>query len=124
MCGFPAATHGHEIVLTTCTNRRDITWEDALARRYTLMPKPFVDHAPQLLRSPSWITIAIRAWRSRHHHPGLLAAFRAEHSDAIENTRRENERRQADADTSRRQWQKQRDHAAQAFRERHSPDPR
>jgi hypothetical protein len=124
MCLFPVAIHDAEVVLTTCENGRGITWDIALARRYTLMPKPFIDHAPQLLQSPSWPTIAIRAWRSRGQHPGLLAAFRAERSSAIEHTQRENERRQADVDTSRRQWQKQRDRAALLFRERHSPDLR
>jgi hypothetical protein len=124
MCLFPAATHGTEVVLTTCENGRDITWDIALERRYTLIPKPYTDHAPQLLQSPSWATIAIRAWRSRREHSGLLAAFPAERSSAIEHTRRENERRQADTDTSRRQWQEQRDRAARIFRERHSPEPR
>jgi hypothetical protein len=60
---------------------------------------------------------------SRHQNPGLLAALHAERSRAIENTRLENERRQADANTSQRQWQEQRDRAAQVFRERHSHQP-
>ncbi len=124
MCLFPVAKHGGEVVLTTCENGKDITWDIALERRYTLMPKPYTGYMPPLLRAPPWSTIAIRAWSSRGQHPGLLAAFRAERSSAIEHTRRENERRQADADISRRQWQEQRDRAALLFRERHSPDPR
>ncbi len=124
MCGFPAVIHSHEIVLTTCTNGRDTTWEDALTRGYTLMPKPFIYRAPQLLRSPSWATIAIVAWRSRSQHTGLLAAFRAERARAVEDTQRENERRRADTENAQRQWQEQRDRAARAFRDRHSPDPR
>jgi hypothetical protein len=124
MCLFPFAIHGTEVVLTTCENGRDITWDVALARRYTLMPKPYTGHMPPLLRVPSWPTITTRAWRSRREHSGLLAAFRAERSSAIEQTRRENERRQADVDSSRRQWKEQRDRAALLFRERHSPDPR
>ncbi|MFI4992439.1 MAG: hypothetical protein ACHQCH_02340 [Solirubrobacterales bacterium] len=124
MCGFPAVVDGRQIILTTCTNGRDITWDIALARRYTLMPKPHIGYVPPLLRVPSWTTIAVRAWRSRSERSGLLAAFRAERSSAIESTRRENERRQADADTSWRQWKEQRDLAALLFRERHPPDPR
>jgi hypothetical protein len=124
MCLFPVAKHGTEVVLTTCENGRDTTWDVALARRYTLMPKPHLHHRLELLRGPSSMTIALRAWRTRRQHPGLLAAFQAKRSSAIEHTRRENERRQADADTSRRQWKEQRDRAAHLFRERHSPDPR
>jgi hypothetical protein len=124
MCGFPTVVDDRQIILTTCTNGRDITWDSALTRGYTLMPKPYTGHMPALLRAPSWPTITTRAWRSRREHSGLLAAFRAERSSAIEHTRRENERRQADVDSSRRQWKEQRDRAAQIFRERHSPDPR
>jgi len=124
MCLFPVAIHGAEAVLTTCENGRDMTWDIALARHYTLMPKPYTTPTPQPLRPPSWATIALRAWRARRHYDGLIAAFRAERSSAIENTRRENERRQADADTSRRQWKKQHDRAGLLFRERHSPEPR
>ena len=36
-----SAMHGHELVLTTCTNGRDTTWDIALARGYTFMPKPY-----------------------------------------------------------------------------------
>lgn len=120
MCGFPAAGHDHELALTTCTNGRDITWDIALDRGYTLMPKPYIDYAPQLVRAPSWTRIAARAWRARAQHKGLLAAFRAERSTAIEQIRLENERRQADTQAFQRRWQEQRDHAARAFRERHS----
>lgn len=122
MCLFPVATHGAEVVLTTCENGKDITWDVALARRYTLMPKPLIDRAPQLLRAPSWATIAIRAWRSRSQHPGLLAAFRAERARAVEDTQRENKRRRADTESAQRQWQEQRDRAARSFRERHPTD--
>ena len=120
MCLFPAVIHSHEVVLTTCTNGRDTTWDTALARDYTLMPKPYATPTPELLRPPSWATIALRAWRARRQHPGLLAAFRAERTKAIEQTRLENERRQADADTSRRQWKEQHDQAREAFRDRHA----
>jgi hypothetical protein len=119
MCLFPAVIHSHEIVLTTCTNGRDITWDTALARGYTLMPKPYLTPMPELLRSPSWATIALRAWRARHQHDGLIAAFRAERTKAVETTRLENESRQVDTDSARHQWQEQRDRATRVFRERH-----
>jgi hypothetical protein len=120
MCGFPAVMHGHEIVLTTCTNGRDTTWDIALARGYTLMPKPLAAPAPALLRRPNWPTLLARAWRSRSKHTGFLAALRAERSEAIEQTRQENDRRRANAKYARHQWQQQRDRAAEVFRERHS----
>jgi hypothetical protein len=120
MCLFPAVIHSHEIVLTTCTNGRDTTWDTALARGFTLMPKPYIGPTPELLRPPPLATIALQAWRSRHHHDGLIAAFRAERAAAIENTQRENERRHADTESAQRQWQEQRDRARDAFRVRHS----
>lgn len=57
---------------------------------------------------------------SRHHHDGLIAAFRAERAAAIENTQRENEGRHTDAESAQRQWQEQRDRARNAFRRRHA----
>jgi hypothetical protein len=83
------------------------------------MPKPHTHARPDVLRAPSWITIAARAWRSRRRHAGLPAAFRAERSAAVADTRRENERRQADTEAFQRRWEDQRDRAARAFRERH-----
>lgn len=120
MCLFPAVIHSHEIVLTTCTNGRETTWDTALARGYTLMPKPYATSMPEPLRPPSWATIALRAWRARRQHDGLIAALRAERAKAVEDTRRENERRQADTDTAQRRWQQQHDRAREAFRARHS----
>ncbi len=119
MCLFPAVIHSHEIVLTTCTNGRDVTWDTALARGYTLMPKPYATPMPELLRSPSWATIALRAWRARHHHDGLIAAFRAERTTAIEQARRENQRRQADTESAENSYQAQWENAQWTFRERH-----
>jgi hypothetical protein len=119
MCLWPASKDAGRLVLTTCTNGRDITWDIALARHYTSVPKPYAPYSPERLRPPSWPTIAARAWRARAQHKGLLAAFRAERARAIEHTQRENERRQVDAENSQRQWQEQRDRAARAFRERH-----
>ncbi len=119
ICLFPAVNHGREIVLTTCTNGRDTTWDTALARGYTLTPKPHASPMPELLRPPSWATIALRAWRVRHERDGLIAAFRAERTKAITQTRLENERHQAAAESARRRWHEQRDRAREAFRERH-----
>jgi len=119
MCLFPAVIHSHEIVLTTCTNGRDTTWDTALARGYTLMPKPYATPTPEHLRPPSWATIARCAWRARHHHDGLIAAFRAERSRALAETRRENERRRTDTESAQRQWQEQRARATQIFRDRY-----
>jgi hypothetical protein len=119
MCGFPAAGHDHELALTTCTNGRDITWDIALERGYTLVPKPYTDQTPQLLRPPSWPTIVARAWRSRAQHKGLLRAFRTERTRANEQTQRQNEQAtaayQAAKDAYHAQWQ----HAQRTFRERH-----
>lgn len=119
MCLFPAVVHGHEIVLTTCTNGRDTTWDLALDRGYTLMPKPFNELQPNQLGRAGSLEILRRAWRSRGQHPGLFAAFRSERSKAIEDIRRENERRQADAQTTGNEWLSRRDQAARVFRERH-----
>jgi len=118
-CLFPAVIHSHEIVLTTCTNGRDTTWDIALARGYTLMPKPHTATPPVPVHPPSWMALMARAWGSRSRHGGLIAAFRAERSEAIEQTRLENERRQANTDSAQRRWQEQRDRAREAFRERH-----
>ena len=121
MCLWPVTEDAARLILTTCTNGRDITWDIALERRYTLMPKPYAPYSPERLRPPSWPTLVLRAWRSRSRHKGLLAAYRAERSTAIADARRENEQRQADHETARRRWQEQHDRAAQAFRERHAP---
>jgi hypothetical protein len=122
MCLFPSVVDGRQIVLTTCTNGTNITWDVALERGYTLMPKPYLDRPLDLLRLPSWTMIAARAWRTRRQHGGLLAAFGAERVRASESTRRENDHRQADSENSQRVWQEQRDRAAQLFRERNSVD--
>jgi len=119
MCLFPAVIHSHEIVLTTCTNGRDTTWDTALTRGYTLMPKPYTAPTPQL-RPPSWATITMLAWQTRRQHDGLIAAFRAERSRARADTQRDNEHHQADTESAQRRWQEQRDRARDAFRMRHS----
>ena len=119
MCLFPSVVDGRQVILTTCTNGTGITWDTALTRGYTLVPKPYIEYAPQLLRTPSWPTIAARAWRARARHKGLLAAFRAERSAAIEQTRLENEHRQADFQAAKDAYQTQWQHAQRTFRDRH-----
>jgi hypothetical protein len=88
-------------------------------RGYTPIPKPYTQHTPALLRAPSWTTIAVRPWRARRQHAGLLAAFRAERSTAVEHTQRENARAaahfQAARDAHHAQWEK----AQRTFAERH-----
>lgn len=119
MCGFPAARNDGVLVLTTCTNGRDITWDIALRRGYTLMPKPYTGYIPPLRRPPPWRTIALRAWRSRSRHKGFLAAFRAERTAAMQDAQRENERAAADHQSAERAYQALRDKAQRTFRERH-----
>jgi hypothetical protein len=119
ICLFPAVYRAERIVLATCTSRNDTTWDAALARGLTLVPKPYDSLIPQLLRTPSWATLALRAWRARHEHGGLIAAFRVERTKAAEDTRRENERRQTDTQAATDQWHAQREQAIQAFRARH-----
>jgi hypothetical protein len=120
MCGFPAANDDGQMILTTCTNASNVTWDTALDRGYTLVPKPYTHASPELLRPPSSLTIALRAWRSRPRFKELLAAYRAERGAANQETERENERRRAEIDAAQRRWQQQRDRAARTFRERHS----
>lgn len=119
MCLFPAVADNRGLVLTTCTNGRDTTWDVALARGYTLMPKPLIDRGPELLRRPPLTMIARRAWRSRTQHKGLLTAFRTERTRAIEHTRRENQRAAADHQATTDVYQTQWEHAQRAFKERH-----
>jgi hypothetical protein len=119
MCLFPAAVRGSQIVLITCTNGDRITWDLALERGYTLMPKPGILHTPEPLRAPSWLTILAWAWRARRRHDGLIAAARLERARALEDTRLQNRRRQADPEAPQRMWREQRDTARTVFRERH-----
>jgi hypothetical protein len=120
MCLFPAVIHSHEIVLTTCTNGRDTTWDTALARGYTLMPKPFTAPPPALVRPPSWPALIAHSWRSRHGHHGLLAGLRHKRAEAIQTTRQQNTERQAAFQAAKDEWHAQRDAALDAFRTRHS----
>jgi hypothetical protein len=119
MCLFPSVLDGRQIVLTTCTNGTNITWDVALERGYTLMPKPYIEHAPLQLRVPSWTTIAARAWRSRRQRHGLVTAFRTERSKAIEDTQRQNEQATANHQVAKDAHHAQRLHAQLVFRDRH-----
>jgi hypothetical protein len=120
MCLFPAVIHSHEIVLTTCTNGRDTTWDLALARGYTLMPKPFTARQPVPARSPGLFELLRRAGRTRREHSGLIAAFRVERANAIQAVQQENADRQAAFQAATDEWQTRRDRAQEAFRTRHS----
>jgi hypothetical protein len=119
MCGFPAAMHGHEIVLTTCTNGRDITWDMALDRGYTLMPKPFNGLQPDELRQVGSLEILRRAWRTRREHASLVAAFRVERANAIEAAQQQNAARQAAFHAATDDWRARHDRAHRLFHERH-----
>jgi hypothetical protein len=119
MCGFPAANDDGQMILTTCTNASNVTWDIALDRAYTLVPKPYTRASPELFRPPPWTTIAARAWRSRTQHNGLFATFRVKRTEAIERTRRQNQEAAADHQAAKDAHQTQWRHAQQAFRERH-----
>ena len=120
LCGFPVVIDDREAVLTTCVNGRGITWDIALERGYTRIPKPFTEPLSTLQGRPSSITLASRAWRSRRSYPGLVAAFQAERAAALDAIQRENDRRIARAQAAASEWRSQRDAAIRAFRERHS----
>ncbi len=119
MCGFPVAIDDQTIVLMTCTNGKDITWEIALQRGYTLMPRPFTMPQPIPHRAPHPPELAARAWRTRQQHKGLRAAYHHERIDAIRATERHNTEQDAAYRTARARWHAQRDRAVQAFRARH-----
>jgi hypothetical protein len=119
MCLFPAAIHGHEIILTTCTNRRDTTWDLALARGYTLMPKPFNELQPKQRRRAGTIQILRQAWRSRREHASLVTAFRVERAKAIHTVQQQNADRQAAFQAAADDWHARRDRAHRVFTERH-----
>jgi hypothetical protein len=120
MCLFPIAQDGGRLVATTCTNGRDITWDTALARGYTLTPKPFTTTPPIPLKPPGWRALIAQAWRARRYHKGLRAAYRATRADAIETTRQYNTEREATFEAAKADWLARREYAAQTFRARHS----
>lgn len=121
LCYWPAARDPGQpgVTLTTCTNGRDITWDIALERGYTLIPKPYTQRVPARVKAPGWLELISRAWQSRHEHSGLLRALRKERAVAKEHSRQENEQAAADhqaaKDTHHTQW----DNAQRTFRVRH-----
>ncbi len=119
LCYFPVALDNGIATLKSCINANGITWDVALDRGYTLMPKPLFESAPTPQRTPSWVTIIQRAWPARSQHNGPIAAYRAERAAAVEQTQRENAHRQHAYETRLSQWHTRRDHAIRTFRERH-----
>jgi hypothetical protein len=105
MCLFPVAEHGDALVLTTCENAANVTWEAALYRGNTLVPKPYtVLTSTSKLKPPSWTAIAGRVLRGRPVQV-IAARPRSQHP--------------GDEQTPQRMRQEQRDRAACMFRERH-----
>jgi hypothetical protein len=122
LCYWPATRDPgeHRVTLTTCTNGRDITWDVALQRGYTLIPKPYIERRPVRVRAPGWAELIGRAWRSRHQHPGLLHALRTERTRvAKQDTRRENKRAAAYLQAAKDAYHAQWENAQRTFRERH-----
>jgi len=119
ICLFPAVNHGREIVLTTCTSRRDTTWDAALTRGLTLMPKPFNELQPKQLRPAGSPQILREAWRTRHEHSGLITAFRAQRVNAMQAVQQQNADRQAAFQAATDDWHARRDSAHRVFTERH-----
>jgi hypothetical protein len=119
ICLFPAIIDHNEIVLPTCTSRRDTTWDTALTRGLTLMPKPFNELEPDELRQVGSLVILRQAWRARREHSGLVAAFRAERAEAKEQAKQESERATADHQAATDAYHAQRENAQRTFRERH-----
>ncbi len=122
LCYWPAAHDPGQrgVTLTTCTNGRDITWDIALGRSYTLIPKPYTQRVPARVKAPTWLELIGRAWRSRGGHAGVFAALRIERSNAIERTRQQNEQAAADHQTAKDTYGAQWKHARRTFQERHS----
>ena len=127
LCYFPVTIRDGWAILTTCEvakdrARRDITWDTALARSYTLVPKPYFPQAPVLLAPPSLGTLVRLAWSARHEHDGYLRAFRATRTAANNDIHSENERRKAVAQDAYEHWHARCQMAARSFRARHESD--
>jgi hypothetical protein len=124
LCYFPVAIGDEWAKLTTCEVAkdragRDIDWDTALDRGYTLVPKPYVVRAPVLLSAPPLVTVVRWAWSWRGEHHGFLRAFRATRTAARDYTQQENERRKAAVQAAYAHWYSQCEVAMQAFRARH-----
>ncbi|HEY7932970.1 MAG TPA: hypothetical protein VID48_04015 [Solirubrobacteraceae bacterium] len=122
LCYWPSARdHGQPgVTLTTCTNGRDITWDIALQRGYTRIPKPYMQRVPAQVRTPGWSELIGRAWRSRHEHSGLLRSLRTERAVAKDQARQKNERATADHQAAKDTYDVQWENAKRTFRERHT----
>ena len=121
LCYWPAARDPGQpsVTLTTCTNGPDITWDIALKRGYTLIPKPYTQRVPARVKAPGWVELTRRAWRTRSEHSGLLSALRSERTATKDQARRENERATADHQTAKNTYHAQWEHAQRSFRKRH-----
>jgi hypothetical protein len=122
LCYWPAARDPGQpgVTLTTCTNGRDITWDLALQRGYTLILKPYTQRVPARVKAPGWLELVRRVWRSRHEHSGLLHALRTEQATATQHARRDNERATADHQAAKDTYDIQWENAKRTFRERHT----
>ena len=122
LCYWPAARDPGQpgVTLTTCTNGRDITWDIALDRGYTLMPKPYTQRVPAHVKASGWPELIRRAWRTRNKHSGLLRALRIARTTTKEHAKRENQRAEAEHQTAKNTHRAQREHAQRTFRERHT----
>lgn len=106
MCLFPVAMHGKALVLATCENAANITWEHALDHGYTLVQKPYAVLTPTPKLTPlSWTAIAIKTLQG---HPSQILDSRGARDHCPR-----------DKLTPQRIRQEQRDRAACVFRERH-----
>jgi hypothetical protein len=121
LCYWPAARDPGRpgLTLTTCTNGPDITWDIAIERGYTLIPKPYTQRVPARVKAPGWPEMIGRAWRSRHEHSGLLRALRDERTTTKEHARRKNKRATADHQAAKDTYDVQWENAKRTFRERH-----
>jgi hypothetical protein len=121
LCYWPAARDPGQpgVTLTTCTNGRDITWDTALQRGYTLIPKPYKQRVPARVKAPGWPELIRRAWRSRHQHSGLLRALRDERTTTQEQAKRQNERAAVDHQAAKDSYCIRWETAQRTFRERH-----
>lgn len=118
LCYFPMALDNGRAVLTTCETTRDVTWDTALQRGYTLIPKPLFYSRRKLWPRP-FSKVLRRAWRSRRERGGLITALAAEKAKASEDLRLARERQNDEIQQAQEQWRTQRDRAFRTFRERH-----
>jgi hypothetical protein len=124
LCYWPAARDPGQpgVTLTTCTNGADITWDMALERGYTLIPKPPTQRVPARIKAPGYLNLIGRAWRSRHQHSRLRRALASERSKAVEHAQRQNDLAAADLQAAKDAYRAQWELARRTLRERNSVD--